>query len=195
MAYRAPSPTHVTSDLPPIDKDVEVAGAYADGDDYGDGGAHPRVADQLARKLSARQVQMIALGGTIGTGLFLGTGKSLATGGPASMLIAYLIVGAIVFLTMLSLGEMAAFVPIAGSFCTFAGRYVDRALGFALTWNYWFNDAISTAADLVALQLVFSYWNTNFPGWALSLIFWAFLIVANIITVRAYGEVSYSLHS
>lgn len=79
------------------------------------------VADKLARKLSARQVQMIAIGGTIGTGLFLGTGKSLATGGPASMLIAYAIVGAIVLITMLSLGEMAAFVPIAGSFCTFAG--------------------------------------------------------------------------
>ena len=59
--------------------------------------------------------------GTIGTGLFLGTGKSLATGGPASMLISYAIVGAIVFTTMLSLGEMAAFIPVAGSFCTFAG--------------------------------------------------------------------------
>lgn len=76
---------------------------------------------QLARKLSARQVQMIAIGGTIGTGLFLGTGNSLAKGGPASMLISYAIVGGIVFVTMLSLGEMAAFVPVAGSFCTFAG--------------------------------------------------------------------------
>lgn len=82
---------------------------------------HIRVEDRLARKLSARQVQMIAIGGTIGTGLFLGTGKSLATGGPASMLIAYLIVGGIVFVTMLSLGEMATFIPVAGSFCTFAG--------------------------------------------------------------------------
>lgn len=78
-------------------------------------------ANKLARKLSARQVSMIAIGGTIGTGLFLGTGKSLATGGPGSMLISYVIVGAIVFVTMLSLGEMAAFIPIAGSFCTFAG--------------------------------------------------------------------------
>lgn len=151
---------------------------------------YPVVADKLARKLSARQVQMIAIGGTIGTGLFLGTGKSLAKGGPASMLIAYFIVGAIVMLTMLALGEMAAYVPIAGSFCTFAGRYVDDSLGFALTWNYWFNDAISTAADLVALQLVFAYWDTGFPGWGLSLIFWFFLIAANIITVKAYGEVS-----
>lgn len=93
---------------------------------YGDNGLESTgqrivAADRLARKLSARQVQMIAIGGTIGTGLFLGTGKSLATGGPASMLIGYAIVGGIVFITMLCLGEMAAFVPIAGSFCTFAG--------------------------------------------------------------------------
>ena len=92
---------------------------------------------KLARKLTARQVQMIAIGGTIGTGLFLGTGNSLAKGGPASMLIAYAIVGAIVFITMLSLGEMAAFIPVAGSFCTFAGRFVDDAFGFALTWVCW----------------------------------------------------------
>lgn len=109
---------------------------------------------------------------------------------------------------MLALGEMAAFMPIAGvsyvdppsqkdallkgrqSFCTFAGRFVDDAFGFALTWNYWFNDAVSTASDLVALQLVFEYWNTNFPAWALGLIFWVVLVGANIITVRAYGEVS-----
>ncbi|KAL7948126.1 amino acid permease/ SLC12A domain-containing protein [Trichoderma barbatum] len=149
--------------------------------------------DRLRRSLSARQVQMIAIGGTIGTGLFLGTGKSLATGGPASILICYFIVGFIVFVTMLSLGEMAAFLPVAGSFCTFAGRFVDDAFGFALTWNYWFNDAVSTASDLVALQLILQYWTDNFPGWALSLIFWFVLIAVNIISVRAYGELEYWL--
>jgi len=66
-------------------------------------------------------------------------------------------------------------------------------LGFALTWNYWFNDAVSTAADLTALQLVFAYWDTSMPGYALSLIFWVFLIFANIVTVRAYGELEYWL--
>ncbi|EEH47356.1 uncharacterized protein PADG_03454 [Paracoccidioides brasiliensis Pb18] len=151
------------------------------------------VADKLSRKLSARQVQMIAIAGTIGTGLFLGTGKSLATGGPASMLIAYSIVGGIVFLTLLSLGEMTAFIPIAGSFCTYSGRFVDDAFGFALTWNYWFNDAVATAADLVALQLLLKYWTDNFPGWALSLIFLFILIGLNIVTVRAYGEMEYWL--
>ncbi|GAB1199328.1 hypothetical protein APSETT444_008674 [Aspergillus pseudonomiae] len=146
-------------------------------------------ADKLARNLSARQVQMIAIGGTIGTGLFLGTGKALATGGPASMLIAYAICGGIVFVTMLSLGEMASFIPVAGSFCTFAGRFVDDALGFALTWNYWFNDAVSTASDVIALQLLLQYWTDNFPGWAISLIFLVVVIGLNMFSVKVYGEI------
>lgn len=84
-------------------------------------------------------------------------------------------------------------MPIAGSFCTFAGRFVDDAFGFALTWNYWFNDAVSMASDLTALQLVFDYWNTTFPGWALGLIFWFTLVAANLATVRVYGELEYWL--
>ncbi|EFQ85927.1 hypothetical protein CFE70_009534 [Pyrenophora teres f. teres 0-1] len=149
--------------------------------------------DRLRRSLSARQVQMIAIGGTIGTGLFLGTGKALATGGPASLIICYAIVGFIVFCTMLSLGEMAAFVPVAGSFCTFAGRYVDDAFGFALTWNYWFNDAVSTAADLVALQLLLRYWSDDVPWYAVGIAVWVLIVLANIINVKAYGELEYWL--
>ena len=149
--------------------------------------------DKLRRSLSARQVQLIAIGGTIGTGLFLGTGKSLATAGPASMLIAYIVVGIIVFFTMLSLGEMAAFIPVAGSFCTFAGRFVDDAFGFAMTWQYCLNDAISVASDLTAVQLLLQYWTDSFPGWALSLIFWFTLLVVNLASVRFYGELEYWL--
>jgi AAT family amino acid transporter len=68
---------------------------------------------------------------------------------------------------------------------------VDDAFGFALTWNYWFNDAVSTASDLVALQIVLQYWteSDNFPGWAFSLIFWAVLIGLNLFAVKVYGEV------
>ncbi|KAK5999252.1 putative amino-acid permease PB1C11.02 [Cladobotryum mycophilum] len=194
--YRGPGSPEGTTDkhLKSAHDQIDPDGfnAYAQTHDYGEGQHHIQ-SDRLKRSLSARQVQMIAIGGTIGTGLFLGTGKSLATGGPASILICYAIVGVIVFITMLSLGEMAAFLPVAGSFCTFAGRFVDDAFGFALTWNYWFNDAVSTASDLVALQLILQYWTDNFPGWALSLIFWFILIAANIITVRAYGELEYWL--
>jgi AAT family amino acid transporter len=66
---------------------------------------------------------------------------------------------------------------------------VDDAFGFALTWNYFFNDAVATAADLVALQLLLEFWTDNFPGWAISLIFFFVLVALNIVTVRAYGEV------
>ncbi|KAL1885833.1 Basic amino-acid permease [Paecilomyces lecythidis] len=150
-------------------------------------------ADKLARKLSPRQVQMIAIGGTIGTGLYLGTSRALATGGPASLLLAYMICGAIVFVTMLSLGEMVAFMPVAGSFCTFAGRFVDDALGFSLTWNYWANDAVSTASDIIALQVLLEYWTDRFPGWALSLICLAFVLCLNLCSVRVFGETEYWL--
>lgn len=70
-----------------------------------------------------------------------------------------------------------------------SSRFVDDAFGFALTWNYWFNDAVSTAGDLVALQLLLEYWTDNFPGWAFSLIFLVVLIGLNIVSVRVYGEV------
>ncbi|KAJ5381995.1 uncharacterized protein N7496_004423 [Penicillium cataractarum] len=149
--------------------------------------------NNLARNLSARQVSMIAIGGTIGTGLFLGTGKAIATGGPGSTLLAYAICGLIIYFTMLCLGEMAAFIPVSGSFCTFAGRFVDDSLSFALTWNYWFNDAVSTAADLLALQILLQYWTDHFPGWAISLIFLVLVLAFNLAPVAVFGEVSYWL--
>lgn len=68
-------------------------------------------------------------------------------------------------------------------------RFVDDALGFALTWNYWFNDAVSTASDIIALQLLLEFWTDNFPGWAISLIFLVVVIALNILSVRVYGEV------
>jgi amino acid transporter, AAT family len=149
--------------------------------------------DQLHRGLSARQVQMIAIAGTIGTGLFLGTGRSLAQGGPASILICYCIVGFVVYVTLLLLGEMATQYPVAGSFNTYTTRFFSPSYGFALSWNYWFNDAVSVASDLTAAQIILRYWTPWHP-WVISLVFWVFLVCINGVHVRAYGElgVSYS---
>ncbi|EPQ57673.1 hypothetical protein GLOTRDRAFT_74590 [Gloeophyllum trabeum ATCC 11539] len=148
----------------------------------------------LHRGLSARQVQMIAIAGTIGTGLFLGTGKSLAQGGPASMLICYAIVGFIVYVTLLLLGEMATQYPVAGSFTAYSTRFFSPSYGFALSWNYWFNDAVSVASDLTAAQLVLQFWNVN-NSWIVSLVFWVFLVGVNATQVKAYGELEYWLSS
>ncbi|KAN0090996.1 Amino acid permease/ SLC12A domain containing protein [Tylopilus felleus] len=146
----------------------------------------------LHRSLSARQVQMIAIAGTIGTGLFLGTGKSLSEGGPASMLICYAFIGFIVYVTLLLLGEMATQYPVAGSFNAYATRFFSPSYGFALAWNYWFNDAVSLASDLTAAQLVLQFW-TSWHPWVISLFAWVVLVSINALHVRAYGELEYWL--
>ncbi|KAJ3922860.1 amino acid permease/ SLC12A domain-containing protein [Lentinula edodes] len=137
---------------------------------------------------------MIAIAGTIGTGLFLGTGKSLAEGGPASILICYAIVGFIVYVTLLLLGEMATQYPVAGSFNAYTTRFFSPSYGFALSWNYWFNDAVSVASDLTAAQLVLQFWTVQ-HSWIVSLVFWVFLVSINAVHVRAYGELEYWLSS
>lgn len=157
-----------------------------------DGPPEPSLDRGLHRGLSARQVQMIAIAGTIGTGLFLGTGTSLAQGGPASMLICYAIVGFIVYVTLLLLGEMATQYPVAGSFNAYATRFFSPSYGFALSWNYWFNDAISVASDLTAAQLVLEFWTPWHP-WVFSVLAWVFLVSVNASHVRAYGELEYWL--
>jgi amino acid transporter len=97
------------------------------------------VSAELQRHMSSRHLQFIAIGGTIGTGIFLGTGSALAKAGPVSCLISYVFVGSILYSVMVSLGEMATFIPTAGSFAAYAGRFVDPALGFATGWLYWFS--------------------------------------------------------
>ncbi|KAJ3843535.1 amino acid permease-domain-containing protein [Lentinula raphanica] len=160
-----------------------------------DDDSRARIVDgKLHRGLSARQVQMIAIAGTIGTGLFLGTGKSLAEGGPASILICYAIIGFIVYVTLLLLGEMATQYPVAGSFNAYTVRFFSPSYGFALSWNYWFNDAVSVASDLTAAQLVLQFWTVQ-HAWIVSLVFWLFLVSINAVHVRAYGELEYWLSS
>lgn len=89
----------------------------------------------LARKLKGRHLQMIAIGGSIGTGLFVASGRALQAGGPASLLIAFSIVGAMLYCTCQALGELAVIFPIAGSFSSWATRFLDPSWGFALGWK------------------------------------------------------------
>jgi len=108
----------------------------------------------LKRSLKARHMNMIALGGAIGTGLFVAGGEVVSTAGPGGALVAYGLIGIMVYFLMTSLGEMATYLPIPGSFGTYAKRYVDPAFGFALGWNYWFNWAITLAAEVLAGALI-----------------------------------------
>jgi yeast amino acid transporter len=95
----------------------------------------PGSANALHRGLKARHITMIAIGGAIGTGLIIGTGKALATSGPGSIFIAYTVIGFLVFLVMAALGEMAAYLPMGSGFTGYASRFASPSLGFALGWT------------------------------------------------------------
>lgn len=149
--------------------------------------SHPE-AQQLRRSLKARHMYMIAIGGSIGTGLFVASGATVANAGPGGALLAYALIGFMVFLLMQSLGEMATYIPLAGSFGEYARRFVSPSFGFAIGWNYWYNWAITVAAELAAAALVMKYWAPNTPGWIWSAIFLTILFGLNALSARAYGE-------
>ena len=145
----------------------------------------------LRRDLKARHITMIAVGGSIGTGLFVASGATIAQAGPGSALLAYSIIGLMVYFLMTSLGELAAYEPVAGSFSTYGRRYVDEGFGFALGWNYCYNWAITVAVDLVAAQLVMGWWFPDVPGTLWSALFLAFIFTLNYISVKGFGETEY----
>lgn len=119
----------------------------------------------MKRSLKTRHLSMIALGGSIGTGLFVASGSAISTAGPGGALVAYLGIGLMVYFLMTSLGEMATYLPVTGSFATYARRFVDPAFGFAMGWNYWFNWAITLAVDISTVALVLKFWFPMFrPG-------------------------------
>lgn len=136
---------------------------------------------------------MIAIGGCIGTGLFMTSGGTIHSAGALGALIAYAIIGAMVFFLMTSLGEMATYLPVSGSFSTYATRFVDPSLGFALGWNYWFNWVITVAADVTIAAQVIQYWSPmqSVPAWVWSCIFLVIIFALNSLSVRVYGESEY----
>lgn len=144
--------------------------------------------NELKRGLSSRHLQMIAIGGSIGTGLFVASGGTIAQAGPGGALVAYAAVGLMVFLLMQSLGEMSAKIPVAGSFQTYATRFVSPSFGFAIGWNYWFNWAITVAAELVAAGIIMDFWLPGVPGWFWAGLFLVLLTGLNALSARAFGE-------
>lgn len=150
---------------------------------------------KLKRSLKSRHMNMIALGGSIGTGLFVAGGEVVSTAGPGGALVAYGFIGIMVYFLMTSLGEMATYLPVPGSFATYASRYVDPAFGFALGWNYWFNWAITLAAELVAGALIMKYWFPDIPAIVWSALFLAALFLMNYLSTRSFGESEYFFSS
>jgi lysine-specific permease len=147
--------------------------------------------EKLQRSLSSRHLTMIAIGGAIGTGLFVASGASVSSAGSGGALVAYLVIGIMVYFIMTSLGEMATFMPISGSFSTYATKFVDPALGFAFGWNYWFSWATAIPAEFVAGSIIMKYWFPNSPDILWSALFLALLFGLNFLSARGYGEAEY----
>jgi len=146
---------------------------------------------ELHRGIGSRQLGMIAIGGAIGTGLFFASGGAISQAGPGGAMLAYAIMGFAVYCMMQSLGEMATQLPIRGSFETYAERFVDPSLGFAVGWNYWFSWAITLAAELVAGSLIVQFWfpHSSSTLWAVG--FFVLLLALNMLSVKAYAEAEY----
>ncbi|KAF7547907.1 hypothetical protein G7Z17_g7400 [Cylindrodendrum hubeiense] len=149
--------------------------------------------NELRREFKPHQVFMFSIACAIGTGLVIGSGTALSRGGPGSILIAYLMVGATVFFVMTALGEMAAFLPMNKGFGGYASRMVDPAFGFATGWNYYFKYIIAAPANLTAAGLIIQYWRPDLNVAIWVTIFTIVIVAVNVMHVNSFGETEFWL--
>ena len=145
---------------------------------------------ELKRGLKSRHIQLIALGGAIGTGLFLGIAQTIKMAGP-SVLLGYGIAGVIAFLIMRQLGEMVVDEPVAGSFSYFADKYCGHLPGFLSGWNYWVLYVLVSMAELTAVGIYVQYWWPGVPTWVSALIFFCVINAISLLNVKAFGEMEF----
>ncbi|SFL30993.1 amino acid permease [Pelosinus propionicus] len=145
----------------------------------------------LKRGMNSRHLMMISIGGTIGTGLFLGSGVTLNQAGPLGAVLAYLTGGFIMYLVLLCLGELTSAMPVSGSFQSYASRFISPGAGFTTGWLYWLNWAICIAADFTAAGIIMHNWFPQIEIWIWCGFFAIMLALLNIISVRAYGEAEF----
>ncbi len=144
----------------------------------------------LQRGLQNRHIQLIALGGAIGTGLFLGIGPAIQMAGPA-VLLGYALAGIIAFLIMRQLGEMVVEEPVSGSFAHFAYKYWGPFAGFLSGWNYWVMFVLVGMAELTAAGIYMQYWLPDVPTWIWAAAFFFIINAVNLVNVRLYGETEF----
>jgi L-asparagine transporter-like permease len=146
--------------------------------------------EDLHRGLKDRHVQMIAIGGTIGVGLFLGSAMAIQKAGPG-LVVSYAIGGLVMFFIMRALGELLLYRPVAGSFATYAEEFVGPWAGFITGWSYWFMWVVIGMAEITAVGVYVHYWFPEIPQWVPALITLGLLYSANLITVKLFGEIEF----
>ncbi|KAJ7141573.1 general amino acid permease variant 1 [Mycena filopes] len=149
----------------------------------------PGLGDKSQRRLSGTQIQMIAVAGTIGTGLFLAIGQILAVTGPLGLLLAYLHVASVVYCTLTSMAEMSVFAPVSGTFPYYATRWVDPALGFAVGWAYYYGAIMTLISEITAACALINFWDDSPSRKYMYITLLCFLTIAfNIIGTRFFGR-------
>lgn len=144
----------------------------------------------LSRNLRDRHIQLIALGGTIGVGLFLGSAKSIHNAGPG-LLLAYVVGGLAIFFIMRALGELLIYRPVAGSFAVYAEEFCGPFAGFATGWSYWFMWVVTAMAELTAIGIYLRHWFPDLPQWLPGLVALGLLYGVNTLAVRLFGELEF----
>jgi amino acid transporter, AAT family len=161
---------------------------HNDGNEAGQDGKAPE--EGYERGLGSRQVQMIAIGGAIGVGLFLGAGANIAKAGP-SLILMYAIAGVIIFFIMRALGELLLYRPVTGSFAEYSREFCGPFFGYFTGWTYWLMWVVTGMAELTAAAIYVDYWFPGVPQWLTALVFLVVLFVANLISVKVFGEIEF----
>ncbi|CAH2350748.1 general amino-acid permease Gap1p [[Candida] railenensis] len=145
----------------------------------------------LSKSLKSRHLQMIAIGGAIGTGLFISSGESLASAGPLGLLLVWLFMSSVIYVTMSSLAELSVAFPVSGAFITFNTLFIDQSWGFAMAWNYALQWLVTMPLELIAASITIQYWNTSVNPTVFVAVFYVVICGINLFGVKGYGEAEY----
>lgn len=146
--------------------------------------------NKMERGLKNRHVQIIAIAGTIGTGLFLGAGRSISLTGPSIILI-YMLTGVFMYLMMRAIGEMLYYDPDQHTFINFITKYLGNGWGYFSGWSYWISLIFIGMAEITAVAQYVQFWFPTWPAWLIQIVFLAVLSMVNLIAVRVFGEVEF----
>ncbi|MGX7111796.1 amino acid permease [Gemella cuniculi] len=148
---------------------------------------------KMERNLQARHISMIAIGGCIGTGLFMASGAVVSKAGSYGAVFTYALIGIIIYFLMASIGELATFYPVSGSFGSYATRFIDPGLGFGIGWLYWILWILVASVDIITLSKILHYWEyfRKFSTFSICIVFLLLLYVLNLVSVKVFGEVEY----
>ncbi|CAE6354216.1 unnamed protein product [Rhizoctonia solani] len=186
-SQQTPNQTPQTPSKRP-EKDVERDSIYSNDVPWE---AHPERLADVRRGLKQRHIHMFALAGTIGTGLFLSSGKALAEAGPLGAFLGYSVMGLVTAAVAYTASEMSAFSPMSGGFVRHTTKFVDPVLGAVTGWNFWYSMAITAVVELVATCILVSYWAPQVHIAILVTVFWIPMILINLGPVRFYGEIEF----